>query len=101
MYRAMRTALLDILPGASPGLTEAQMRTAVLGKLPADLYPGGDKAGWWCKAVQLDLEAKGEVLRETARPLRWHRPTEVHRPDPGRPSRTLADRHRGGRNQSH
>ena len=31
------------------------------------------KAGWWAKAVQLDLEAKGTLVREPAKPLRWHR----------------------------
>jgi hypothetical protein len=33
---------------------------------------GDDKAGWWAKAVQLDLEAKGIVVREATKPLRWH-----------------------------
>jgi hypothetical protein len=33
---------------------------------------GDDKAGWWAKAVQLDLEAKGIVVREVTKPLRWH-----------------------------
>lgn len=73
MYQAMRTALLEVLPDAAPGLTESQMRLAVLPKLPADLFPGGERAGWWSKAVQLDLEAKGLIDRETSRPLRWHR----------------------------
>jgi hypothetical protein len=76
MYQAMRTALLDALPDAAPGLTESQMRQAVLPKLPVDLFPGGERAGWWSKAVQLDLEAKGLIDRETSRPLRWHRRAE-------------------------
>ena len=89
MYEAMRTALFEALPAAAPGLTEAQMRVAVLPRLPEDLFPGGARAGWWAKAVQLDLEAKGLIVRETTRPLRWHRPPEpvppaVHPPrDPG------------------
>jgi len=73
MYRAMRTAVLAVLPGAAPGLTEADMRAAVLAHLPADLYPEGAKAGWWSKAVQLDLEARGVFAREKGSPLRWHR----------------------------
>jgi hypothetical protein len=76
MYNAMRTALLEVLPAAAPGMTEDQMRQAVLPKLPADLYPGGARASWWAKAVQLDLEAKGVLRRETSRPLRWHHPAE-------------------------
>jgi|GEM_PF-260323 len=89
MYEAMRVALLGILPENAPGLTETQMRTAVLPHLPADLYPEGSRAGWWAKAVQLDLEAKGLLVRETSRPLRWHRPADptppaIHPPrDPG------------------
>jgi hypothetical protein len=76
MYTAMRDALLEVLPAAAPGMTEAQMRQAVLPKLPAELYPGGARAGWWAKAVQLDLEAKGILKRETSRPLRWHHPAD-------------------------
>ena len=76
MYNAMRDALLEVLPAAAPGMTETQLRQAVLPKLPADLYPGGARAGWWSKAVQLDLEAKGVIKREASRPLRWHQPAE-------------------------
>lgn len=72
MYNAMRHALLTVLPTAAPGITQAEMIQAVVAHLPADLYPGGAKAGWWAKAVQLDLEAKGLVVREGTRPQRWH-----------------------------
>ena len=41
--------------------------------LPEDLFPQGAKAGWWKKAVQLDLEAKGVIAREKTKPLRWHK----------------------------
>ncbi len=73
MYRAMRAALLRVLPAAAPGLTQAAMVDAVSPHLPGDRYPGGAKAGWWAKAVQLDLEAKGVIAREETKPLRWHR----------------------------
>jgi len=72
-YRAMRGALLAVLPDAAPGLTEAAFREAVLAHLPDDVFPGGATAGWWAKAVQLDLEAKGVIARERTTPLRWHR----------------------------
>ncbi len=87
MYRAMRDALLAVLPSSRPGLTEAQMRSAVLAELPDTLFPGGERSAWWCKAVQLDLEAKGEVVRELVRPTRWHRPAEIARPSEVRASR--------------
>jgi hypothetical protein len=54
-------------------LTESEVREAVVPHLPEDQYPGGAKAGWWAKAVQLDLGAKGTLVREPVKPLRWHR----------------------------
>ncbi len=36
--------------------------------LPQDLFPGGDKAGWWFKCVQIDLEERG-ILDNAAWPL--------------------------------
>lgn len=71
-YHAMRQAMLQVLPRDEPGLTQAEIREAVLPHLPDDLYPGGSTAGWWAKTVQLDLEAKGVVVREATKPLRWH-----------------------------
>jgi len=71
-YKAMRRAIFAVLPGTAPGLTQAEIRQAVLAHLPAELFPGGAKAGWWAKTVQLDLEAKGLVDREPTKPLRWH-----------------------------
>jgi len=68
---AMRRALLSVLPTTAPGLTQAGMFQAVLPYLPGDLFPGGAKANWWAKTVQ--LEAKRLVAREHTKPLRWHR----------------------------
>jgi hypothetical protein len=61
-YHAMRTAYLAVLP-AHPGMTTAEVGKAVKVLLPDDLFPGGATAGWWAKAVQLDLEAKGVIVR--------------------------------------
>ncbi len=72
-YLAMKTALLKALPATAPGLTVAEAKAKVLPLLPQDLFPGGDKAGWWLKAAQLDLEAKGEIAREATKPLRLHK----------------------------
>lgn len=72
-YEAMRDALLEILPTAEPGLTVADAKAALLPHLSPDLFPGGEKAGWWLKAVQLDLEAKGVVRRGRGSPVRLHR----------------------------
>jgi hypothetical protein len=73
MYEAMKNAIMLVLPAASPGMTVAEVQGAVPAHLPEALYPGGAKAGWWMKAVQLDLEAKGLLIREKAKPLRLHK----------------------------
>ncbi len=73
MYAAMKTALLKALPRKAPGLSQAEMLAGLLPHLPEVLFPGGAKAGWWMKCVQLDLEAKDALVREASKPLRWHR----------------------------
>lgn len=55
------------------GMTIDEMRDAVAPLLPDDLFPGGAKVGWWSKAVQLDLEAKGLIARQSSTPLRLRR----------------------------
>jgi hypothetical protein len=73
-YRAMKKALLRVLPRKAPGFTQAEMFGSVVSHLPEALFPGGEKAGWWAKCVHLDLEAKGLVVRDPdAKPLRWRR----------------------------
>lgn len=69
-YVAMRDALIAILPAHSPGITVTEAKAALLPRLPDALFPGGDKAGWWLKAVQLDLEAKGLIRRGPGKPVR-------------------------------
>jgi len=71
-YEAMRTAVVAVHPKKTPGLTVTELKTRVLPLLPEARFPGGDKAVW-LKAVQLDLEAKGLIAREEARPLRFRR----------------------------
>ena len=72
-YRAMRRAVLKVLPRGAPGLTLDEARTAVLSHLPASRFPAGAHAGWWFKTVQLDLEAKRLIARVKTSPLRVHR----------------------------
>jgi hypothetical protein len=72
-YEAMRHALLAVLPATAPGLTVADAKARLLPLLPQNLFPNGEKAGWWLKAVQLDLEAKAVIEREDTKPLRLHR----------------------------
>jgi hypothetical protein len=73
-YEAMRAAIVAVLPAASAGITVADLKVGVLQRLPEALFPGGAKAGWWLKGVQLDLEAKGVIERVPAsKPLRLRR----------------------------
>lgn len=72
-YETMRPALLAVLPDTPPGDTVAEVKEALLPHLPEDLYPGGATAGWWQKAVQLDLEAKGLIGRSPTKPMRIYR----------------------------
>jgi hypothetical protein len=81
-YGAMQRALLRVLPSRPPGITQAEMFVAVRRHLPEDLFPGGAKANWWAKTVQLDLERHGTVRRSAgAKPLRWYRSTAGRRAD--------------------
>jgi len=72
-YMAMRDALLPVLPDAPPGITVAEAKQALLARLSPEQFPGGEKAGWWLKAVQLDLEAKGVIARRPGKPVRLYR----------------------------
>lgn len=70
MFEAMKLAMMQVIPAAPPGMTPAEIQKAVLPLLPPDLFPGGEKAGWWMKAVQLDQEAKKVLARPEKPPVR-------------------------------
>ncbi|MCU0904683.1 MAG: hypothetical protein MUE83_12515 [Tabrizicola sp.] len=69
-FEAMRVAMLAVLPDGPPGLTVAETKAALLPRLDPVLFPGGEKAGWWIKAVQLDHEARGLIRRGEGSPVR-------------------------------
>lgn len=69
-YEAMRDAMLKILPAEKPGLAVKDVIAGVKPHLPGDLFPGGEKAGWWVKCVQLDLEFKKVIVRADKPPVR-------------------------------
>jgi len=71
-YRAAKAAMLGLLPARDPGLTQREMMQAMRAALPAERFPG-TTSSWWMKTVQLDLEAKGLVVRDGGKPLRWRR----------------------------
>lgn len=72
-YEAMRTALLSTLPELPPGARVTDAKAVLLPLLPESLFPRGETAGWWLKAVQLDLEAKGVIARAATKPVRLYR----------------------------
>ncbi len=71
-YSEMKAALYACLPSASPGLNQNEMREGAKQHLSQTLFPEGKTSGWWAKTVQLDLEAKGLLIREHSKPLRWY-----------------------------
>lgn len=72
-YMDMREALLAVLPTEAPGIKVADAKAALLPHLSESLFPEGAKAGWWLKAVQLDLEAKGIIKRGSVKPVNLFR----------------------------
>ncbi|WLR95234.1 DUF6958 family protein [Shinella zoogloeoides] len=72
-YMAMREALLAALPDQEPGMTVAEAQAALLPFLSETAFPERQKAGWWMKAVQLDLEAKRIIKRAPRKPVHLYR----------------------------
>lgn len=72
-FAEMKRAVLAALPDHAPGITPAELIEAVKPRLDQILFPGGDTAGWWVKAVQLDLEAKKIITRAPKSPVKLWR----------------------------
>lgn len=72
-YEDMRQALLKILPTDTPGIPVKTAIEALKPHLNEDLFPGGAKAGWWQKTVQLDLEAKRVIARAQIKPIHLYK----------------------------
>jgi len=72
-YDDMRAAILKVTPMQAPGLTAREMKDAAVPHLSPALFPDGKTSGWWQKTVQLDLEAKGALVRVPTKPLSWHK----------------------------
>ena len=70
-YNAMKDIILKVMPRKAPGMTQGEMFDAVRAAASHNHFPGSTHR-WWAKSVQLDLETKGALVRETTAPLRWH-----------------------------
>ena len=68
-YNIIREAMLAHLPdSSSDGMTFAQLEEKVTAhlaqnKVPTELFPKPGSVRWYCKSVQLDLEARGVIER--------------------------------------
>lgn len=82
-YTLIREAILAALPTQDSGesMSFAELETAVQAHLdkkevPSALFPKPGSVRWYTKAVQLDLEAKGEIERLPKKsPLRLRKRT--------------------------
>ena len=71
-YEEVKRVLKALMPDTSPGLTQDEMAMLVVENVSGTVFEDRNKAGWWMKAVQLDLEARQVMIREKSSPLRWH-----------------------------
>lgn len=73
-YNTMRAAMLKVIPRRKTGISWDELVAAIAPNLPAELFPHLGSVRWYCKAVQLDLEAKGVIERlPGSKPLRFRR----------------------------
>jgi len=72
-YMAMRERCSTFCRSRRRASPWRQPKTELLKALSAKHFPGGAKAGWWFKAVQLDLEKKGVIRRADRPPVRLYR----------------------------
>ncbi len=77
-YHIIRAAMMAVLPSEG-WMRFSDMEEAVRARLaaqntPKTLFPKPGSVRWYCKAVQLDLEARGEIERQPKKsPLRLRR----------------------------
>lgn len=71
-YDEVKKVMQAHMPTQAPGMTQDELAELVIAHVSNAIFPDRTKAGWWMKTVQLDLEARQVLIREKARPLRWH-----------------------------
>jgi hypothetical protein len=71
ILRSMEASLLGLLRDHPEGLTQSGMYDGLQCRLDEAFFPGGAKSGWWMKAAQLDLEARGVLSRIKGKPTKW------------------------------
>lgn len=58
-YIAKRDVFLPALPTKARNMTVAEAKAELLPNLSDQVFPSGEKAGWWLTAVQFYLDAQG------------------------------------------
>lgn len=70
-YRAIRDAILEIVPGDPPGIVARDLPDLVAGRLSAEVREALGSVSWHTTTVKLELEVAGELQRVAgARPQR-------------------------------
>jgi uncharacterized protein DUF6958 len=73
-YDLVRQAILDTLPAAEDGITWVELTEKIGPLLPERLFRHMGTVRWYARAVQLDLEAQGDIMRiPDSKPLRLRR----------------------------
>jgi uncharacterized protein DUF6958 len=73
-YDRVRAAILQTLPATDDGMTWAELCERIAPLLPESIFRHMGTVRWYAKAVQLDMEAKGEIVRlSDSRPIRLKR----------------------------
>jgi len=73
-YDLVRDAILDALPASEAGMMWAELTEVIGPLLPERLFRHRGTVRWYTRAVQLDLEARGEIERVPgSKPLRLRR----------------------------
>ena len=71
-YAPMKRVVLRVFRESDEGLTQRRMFAAIKARIDRSKYRTDGVMRWWAKSVQLDLEARGELVRERGRrPFVW------------------------------
>lgn len=68
-YTAMKGAMPTAI--SETPMTAAQIKDAAKAHFPETLFPGVATSDWWIRCVQLDLDAKGMLIKHATKPLGW------------------------------
>jgi len=62
-YDPIRKAILASVPRDENGVTFKELVASVARRVPPEMFPKRGSVSWYTKVVQLDLEARGQLMR--------------------------------------